>query len=146
MSVATQSPASIARYCIDVSKRVRWDIDRDEAYASSLRDRLGSRMCDYLVALAGAVLLAAEVWAVSGALADRATDVCPSGSIAPESRMRAMMRPFPGDLTTANLSGPQRPALYLRGNCRGRRNGAMMVPREELAGPGLQGTALPVHL
>ena len=142
MSVATQSPASLARYCFDVSERARWDIDRDVVYASSLRHRLGNSMCEYLLVLAGALLLAAEAWAVSSALADRATDVCLSRSVAPEPPMRAMMRPLPGDLTSANASGREHPALYLRGNCQGKRSGAMMVPREQVAGGELHGGGL----
>ena len=145
MSVAAQSPASIARYCIDVSERIRWDIDRDVVYASSLRDRLGSGMCECLVVLAGALLLAAEAWAVSSALADRAQDVCLPASAPPGPRMDQMVRLFPAELAPANASGRQRPALYLRGNCREERNGPMMVHREEVAGAGLKGAVSPAQ-
>lgn len=103
-------------------------------YASFLHDRLsGCRICHQIACLAAALVLAAQFWGVSGALANRGADVCLSRTTVEEQRAHAVDKPCMAEILAGDASGEQPLPLHLRGNCQGGRGQAMIASRDQVA-------------
>ena len=83
-----------------------------------------------IASAAAVAALAVELWSVSGALSDRGSALCLSQTSTPPQRLHTPQKPCIAQVLSANATGQQRLALYLKVNCPGERTQAMMARRD----------------